>query len=293
MLRHICLDCSRSILAKLRLVLFVTAAIGIAGAQSYEAVPAPTRQGDTLRLRAPAAAQSARMNGRTVTLFRDGAAVDGLMPVPALEPPGDYKLEFLDGAGATLHAIQVTVRDAHFPRQSIRMGKETAELKSAPGEPEAAEAFRSTVTGVRHWAEPFAVPVPGCRTSPFGVRRVVNGKVTGSYHAGYDQRGAAGTPVRAVAAGVVLIAKRWTVHGDTVGIDHGQGVLSMYLHLSRFAAAEGAVVKQGDVVGYIGTTGRSTAPHLHWSLYVAGVPVNPGQWVKVPACGAPPAKKGK
>jgi murein DD-endopeptidase MepM/ murein hydrolase activator NlpD len=73
-----------------------------------------------------------------------------------------------------------------------------------------------------------------------------------------------------------------------VGIDHGQGLESMYLHLSRFAVAEGAAVKKGDVIGYSGSTGRSNAPHLHWSLYANGVPVNPLQWVGLKAC---PAKR--
>jgi len=287
MLRHISFDCSRYT-GDLRLVFYLFAVARSVLAQSYEAVPAPPQQGDTLRLRAPAAAQSARMNGRTVRLFRDGSVREGLMPVPAQERPGTYKLEFLDGGGAVVNARDVVVRDAHFPRQSIRMTQETAALKADPGEAEAADAFRKTVTEIRFWTEPFTVPVPGCRTSPYGVGRVVNGKLTGNYHAGYDQRGAAGTPVRAVAAGVVRIARKWTLHGNTIGIDHGQGLLSMYLHLSRFAVAEGAEVKRGDVVGYVGTTGRSTAPHLHWSLYANGIPVNPGQWVKVAAC---PVKK--
>jgi murein DD-endopeptidase MepM/ murein hydrolase activator NlpD len=94
-----------------------------------------------------------------------------------------------------------------------------------------------------------------------------------------------------MADGVVRIVKSWNLHGNTVGIDHGQGVLTMYLHLSKFATTEGAAIKQGDVIGYVGSTGRSTGPHLHWSLYVNSEPVDPGQWVNVPAaCKAAPAR---
>jgi murein DD-endopeptidase MepM/ murein hydrolase activator NlpD len=96
-----------------------------------------------------------------------------------------------------------------------------------------------------------------------------------------------------VDGGIVKIVRDWSLHGRTVGIDHGQGLESMYLHMSKFAVAEGAVVKKGDVVGYVGSTGRSTAPHLHWSLYVNGVPVNPRDWVQSAPCSAakkPPAK---
>jgi murein DD-endopeptidase MepM/ murein hydrolase activator NlpD len=68
------------------------------------------------------------------------------------------------------------------------------------------------------------------------------------------------------------------LHGGTVGLDHGQGVTSSYIHLSKTAVKEGQVVKQGEVIGYVGSTGFSTAPHLHWGLYVHGSPVNPKQW---------------
>jgi murein DD-endopeptidase MepM/ murein hydrolase activator NlpD len=67
-------------------------------------------------------------------------------------------------------------------------------------------------------------------------------------------------------------------------VDHGQGLTSIYLHMSKLAVADGAAVKKGDVIGYVGSTGRSTAPHLHWSLYAHGVPVNPNQWVKFAPC---------
>jgi murein DD-endopeptidase MepM/ murein hydrolase activator NlpD len=267
--------------------LFAVAAM-TALAQQYEATPSPVRQGETIHLKAPASAANARMNGRTVRLF----AGEGLMPVPAVEKPGEYTLEFLDASGAVAHSVPVTVRDARFPRQNIVLGKETAESKPAPDEMETVQKFRKTLTDVRHWSEPFVAPLPGCRSSPFGVQRLYNGKPSGNYHTGFDQRGAAGSPIHAVADGKVVIVREWNVHGNTVAIDHGQGVGSIYLHMSKFAVTEGAAVKKGDVIGYVGSTGRSTAPHLHWSLYVNGVAVNPGQWVNVKPCAAPrPAAK--
>jgi murein DD-endopeptidase MepM/ murein hydrolase activator NlpD len=121
-------------------------------------------------------------------------------------------------------------------------------------------------------------------TSRFGVRRFRNGKPTGSYHGGLDLRAREGQPVRATAAGTVAIARQFALRGGTVGIDHGQGLTSMYLHMSKIAAAEGAAVQAGDVIGYAGSTGRSTAPHLHWSINVNGIPVAPLQWVKIGSC---------
>jgi murein DD-endopeptidase MepM/ murein hydrolase activator NlpD len=218
------------------------------------------------------------------------------MPVPAEEKPGTYTLEFLGKDGSVRQSTAIQIRDAHFRTQNIVLGKEIAELKPSPGEMETASAFRKSVSDERYWEEPFAAPVAGCMTSPFGVKRLRNGKPTGDYHAGIDQRAAAGSPVRAIASGVVKIVKSWNIHGNTVGIDHGQGVESMYLHLSRFAVAEGARVEKGQVIGYAGSTGRSTASHLHWSIYVNTVPVNPGQWVEFHACannGPAPSRKAQ
>jgi murein DD-endopeptidase MepM/ murein hydrolase activator NlpD len=128
-------------------------------------------------------------------------------------------------------------------------------------------------------------------TSPFGVQRLHNGKPTGDFHAGVDQRGAAGTPIHPITAGVVKIVQPWNLRGGTVAVDHGQGVESIYLHMSAFAAKEGQHVGTADVLGYIGATGRATGPHVHWTLYVNGVPVNPGQWITLKACPVEPKPK--
>lgn len=89
--------------------------------------------------------------------------------------------------------------------------------------------------------------------------------------------------------GIVTVVREWSLHCRKVGIDHGQGLESIYLHMSKLAVAEGAMVKKADAIGYVGSTGRSTGPHLHWSLYANGVPVNPMDWVQVASCSA--AKK--
>jgi murein DD-endopeptidase MepM/ murein hydrolase activator NlpD len=230
------------------------------------------------------------MKDRTIRLFpqADGASF-GLMPVPVDQRPGDYKVELLDKGGAAVETASIQVVGAHFRKQNVVIEQSLAELKPSPGETEAVTAFRNAVSEVRYWSEPFALPVRGCITSPFGVQRYMNGQPTGNFHGGLDQRSPAGTPVHAVDGGVVKIAREWNLHGRTVGIDHGQGLESIYLHMSKLAATEGARVKKGEVVGYVGSTGRSTAPHLHWSLYVNRVSVNPLDWVQVAPCSS--AKK--
>jgi murein DD-endopeptidase MepM/ murein hydrolase activator NlpD len=260
-------------------------AAGLACAQTFDVTPRKIPQGQTLKLHSTVDAASVRVNGRTIRLFAqaDGGWL-GLMPVPALEKPGEYKLELLDKNGAVAQTTSITVVDAHFPSQNIVISKSLSELKASPDEAEITSAFRKEVIDTRYWAEPFMAPVPGCMTSLYGVRRLHNGKPTGDYHGGLDLRAAAGQPIRATTAGVVKIAKQFNLHGGTVAIDHGQGLQSMYLHMSKIAATEGATVQKGEVIGYAGSTGRSTGPHLHWSLYVNGLPVNPLQWVEVRSC---------
>jgi murein DD-endopeptidase MepM/ murein hydrolase activator NlpD len=259
-------------------------------AQTYDVKPARPRQGEVLFVRAEAA--SARLGDRTVRLFPQNDALPlGLMPVPTLEKPGIYQLEFLDSAGKVIHEQPVTVIDAHYAKQNVQLSKEVVELKPAPGEQESATAFRTTLSETRYWSEPLRLPVSGCMTSPFGVQRYQNGVATGDFHAGWDQRGAAGVPIHAIAGGKIMLARQFHLRGNTVAIDHGQGLESIFMHMSKIAAVEGTVVNAGDIIGYVGATGRVTGPHLHWTIYANGVPVNPSQWLKLASCYAAPAKK--
>lgn len=257
-----------------------------AGAQTFNAVPEKPEQGQVIKVTSDKAA-SARMHGRTITLFpqADGPAL-GLMPVPTLENPGQYKLDFLDANGEVLHSQEITVEDAYYPRENLVIAPSISTLKPSPGEQATVAKFREHVTTERFWQEPFDPPVPGCVTSPFGSTRLHNGKLTGDFHAGIDQRGAAGTPIHPITPGVVKIVQKWNLRGGTVAIDHGQGLETIYLHMSAFQAKDGQKVTPSDVIGYIGSTGRSTGPHVHWTMYVNGVPVNPGQWMKFESCAA-------
>jgi murein DD-endopeptidase MepM/ murein hydrolase activator NlpD len=165
-------------------------------------------------------------------------------------------------------------------------------LTPAPGEREKMRALAELVASVRYFEDRFTPPVEGCQNSPFGVQRLHNGKATGSYHRGADQRGAEGTPVRAPASGVVAVAEpKFQVNGGTVGLDHGQGLTSHYIHLSGVAVTEGERVKQGDVIGYVGSTGFATGPHLHWGTVVHGTPVDPNEFVTLTPCPAPAKKR--
>lgn len=110
-------------------------------------------------------------------------------------------------------------------------------------------------------------------TSPFGQRRVFNDELQ-SRHTGLDLRGREGDPVHASARGRVALTGSFYYSGNAVYLDHGLGVYTGYFHLSRITVEEGDTVRQGDVVGEVGATGRVTGPHLHWSLYVNGEPLD-------------------
>lgn len=248
--------------------------------------PLSVRQGEVLRFSTNAS--FAHVLDRKFPIY-DGTA---LIPSAVIDKPGDYPLELLSKDGKILETRTLTVLDAHYLTQNVALSKEVVELKPSPGEMETVNAVKKLETPVKHWSEPFLAPVPGCMNSPFGVQRYQNGKPTGNYHAGVDQRGPTGRPIAAAAAGTVRMVRSYNMHGNVVGVDHGQGVVTLYLHMSKIAAHEGDEVKAGDILGYVGMTGRANGPHLHWSLYVHSIAVNPTKWAPLTACaGAAPTKK--
>jgi len=119
----------------------------------------------------------------------------------------------------------------------------------------------------------FVYPLRGTLSSGFGWRNVsVNGN---RYHAGIDLAAPLGTPVRAARDGLVVRAGWWGTYGYVVVIDHGDGAETRYAHLSSFAVAAGDAVRQGDVIGAVGSTGASTGPHLHFEIRFEGAAVDP------------------
>lgn len=136
------------------------------------------------------------------------------------------------------------------------------------------------ITGERLWNGDFNYPVEAPQTTGFGLRRTYNGWKKG-WHKGLDLAGWEGQPVLAPAAGRVVHTARGLVNGNTVVVDHGLGVGSVYMHLLDIAVREGQTVKQGQQLGRVGGTG-GFAPHLHWEVRVHGVPVHPKTFFNLP-----------
>ena len=136
-----------------------------------------------------------------------------------------------------------------------------------PAELEQIAAARRTETGAEGWRQDFIWPVPGRITGHFGAQRIYAGE-PGAPHAGVDLAGRIGSPVVAPADGVVILAAAspFTLEGNLLMIDHGMGLNSAFLHLSRIDVKLGDKVRQGQPIGAVGMTGRATGPHLHWGM---------------------------
>lgn len=142
-----------------------------------------------------------------------------------------------------------------------------------------ADLFART-TPEQEWSGRFLPPVKAAVSDVFGTRRVFNGKVQ-STHQGLDYAVSPGTPIAAVNAGTVLLARPLYFEGDCVVLDHGQGLLTLYLHLSEIGVKEGEQVKRGQQIGSSGGTGRATGPHLHMAVRWQGVYLDPASLFKL------------
>ncbi len=135
------------------------------------------------------------------------------------------------------------------------------------------------VTPEKLWQGRWRIPVEGGISSRFGERRSFNDGPVGGNHGGTDFGAPEGTPVTATNSGRVALARQLAIRGNMVIIDHGGGVFSGYAHLSTFAVAEGQQVEKGQLIAFVGNSGLSTAPHLHWEISVHGVLVDPMRFI--------------
>ncbi|KYC39344.1 peptidase [Scytonema hofmannii PCC 7110] len=206
-----------------------------------------------------------------------------LIPTTPLETSGNRNIQ-VSGEGQVQN-LTLQVRSRKFPVQRINLPPSKAGVKATEHEVQRVGAFKALQTPEKYWKGPFLAPNRGRVSTIYGIRRYYNGKFAKDYyHRGLDYAGGAGSPVVAPAAGRVALVGRvsegFRVHGNVVGIDHGQGVTSVFLHLSRINVKQGDFVQPGQVLGAVGSTGASTGPHLHWGLYVNGKSIDPVPWRK-------------
>src|SRR5262249_22293457 len=189
-----------------------------------------------------------------------------------------------EGNDAVGCGAKITVRLGRYPTERIKVDNQFVE----PNKEQAARAkdeqarlrtIYETVTPEKLWNGKSRLPLEGEKKGGnFGRRRVLNGKA-GSPHGGVDFPAVTGTPVHASQAGKVVLAEALFFSGNTVVVDHGLGIYTVYCHLSEIVVRVGDDVEAGGLLGKVGATGRVTGPHLHWALSVNHARVNAMQIV--------------
>jgi murein DD-endopeptidase MepM/ murein hydrolase activator NlpD len=240
-----------------------------------------------LRVAGAAASANATFNGATHALLPRQGGFWGILGIDADQAPGPYPLwvSLYDGSGNVAERLSGTVQvyAAGYPVEQVTVPPEQSGLLDpALAQQEAATraSVFSTFTPQQQWEGAFLVPVAGRISSSYGIGRSYNGGPVTSYHSGADFAQEEGTPIAAANAGVVAYAGALPIRGNSVIIDHGAGVYSAYHHLQGSTVAAGQSVAKGDLVGYLGGTGLSTGPHLHWEILVNGVNVDPVPWTE-------------
>lgn len=158
------------------------------------------------------------------------------------------------------------------PAEQRIMEEDNAAVKAARDAADKGARWRTA------YMEAFSLPIKAPTSGVFGSRRTYNGQER-SWHKGHDLAAKTGTPIKAPADGVVRLARSTFMSGNLVMIDHGGALTTVYAHMDTMGVKVGDVVKRGDVIGTVGTTGRSSGPHLHWGAYWKSTPINPILWV--------------
>lgn len=212
-----------------------------------------------------------------------------LQGVHALLEPGPYSLRIelksVDGETQSFEQT-VLVTSGYYPDDPILV-VDSATIDPTQNDTELAKVLEITseFSDPRYWTGIFANPsvYPDCFTSRYGNRRLYKGENSDleyrSFHTGLDFCGGEGLPITAPADGVVVIAEPMTIRGNATIIDHGWGVYSGIWHQSAIEVQPGQRVTKGEIIGYVGGTGRVTGAHLHWEVWVNGIQVNPMNWL--------------
>lgn len=244
-------------------------------------------QGQVLRLDVAGepglAAVSVNWNDRVIPFAKDGDDWFTLIGIDLEWPSGRHRaVVTLTGSDGRVRQVErwIDVAERQFPTTRLTVAPGYVAL-SPENEARAAreraeiEAVYARITPEPLWTEPFIVPIPGATGGRnFGHRRIFNDQPRAP-HSGADLAAATGTEIRAANSGRIVLAKELFFSGNAVFIDHGLGIVSVYLHLSQILVEPGMPVERGQVIGRAGATGRVTGPHLHWGVRAQGARVDP------------------
>ena len=228
-------------------------------------------------------APTARFRGRPVLIARQGDGWFALVGLPLDLKPGRHSVDVSQGSSSKVSA-EFTVAKKTYPVQHITLADKRKVEPSPEDLLRIAREQAEIDQAKNHWDEladvdlALQIPAEGRLSSRFGLRRIFNGQPR-SPHAGLDIAVPTGTVVAAAAAGDVIDTGDYFFNGNTIFVDHGQGLITMYCHLSEISVRVGDRLQRGQQLGLSGMSGRATGPHLHWSVILNGALVDPEVFV--------------
>ena len=227
-------------------------------------------------------AATGEFDQKPIFFFETGGVLVGLFGADVMLEAGSYplKVSWTNGDRSGGEMAEVSVKDKSYGVRNIKVPTSQVDLSEEDlartrRESELTRAALSTRSSERLWSGDFLEPVSGSINSSFGRQTRLNGVLNARPHAGADYLVGEGTPVKAPAAGKVILTGNHFFAGNSIYIDHGQGLISMYFHLSAIDVGDGQMVERGQVIGKVGKTGRVTGAHLHYGIYINGARIDP------------------
>ncbi|MBC8414626.1 MAG: M23 family metallopeptidase [Nitrospira sp.] len=242
--------------------------------------PAEPRQGDVLFVKIVtenAGSAEAEFQGKKYSFGRvDQKHLIALLPIDIYTSAKEYDLQVVHNGAKSVVNIKVHAREFDTIELTLPEGK--VDLSPDSHKRAAKESVMLKKVweseSERTWNTRFERPINTEISTHFGTKRIMNKKRT-SVHRGMDFRGKTGTPVQAINNGTVILTDDLFFGGNTVVLDHGMGLYSVYMHLSKFTVTSGDIINKGQEIGLIGNSGRATGPHLHLSVKLHGTSVDP------------------
>jgi len=227
-----------------------------------------------------ATAPRAEYHGKPVLIIReDQQRWIAIVGIDLKTAPGQQQLQLDSGKQITFEVSSKKYQEQHITlRNQSQVNPAPAQLERIQRELDAQLAAYATFSERQPSNLMLDHPVSGPLSSAFGLRRFFNGEERNP-HSGLDFAAASGTPIKAPAAGKVILTGNYFFNGKTVFVDHGQGLISMFCHLSQTGVSVGDEVARGGLLGEVGSTGRATGPHLHWNVSLNGNRVDPAIFI--------------